>query len=99
LPTDPPQAALIAPPAPGGRRRYTLIVLCFLATFICYLDRTNISVTVIPMAQQFCCDPKREGTVLSAFFVGYLMTQILGGRLADRFGGKVVLGCGVLLWS
>ena len=37
--------------------------------------------------------------MLSAFFVGYLLTQILGGRLADRFGGKLVLGCGVILWS
>ena len=32
-------------------------------------------------------------------FVGYLLLQIVGGRLSDRFGGKVVLGVGVLLWS
>jgi ACS family sodium-dependent inorganic phosphate cotransporter len=51
------------------------------------------------MAKQFGWDPERQGTVLSAFFVGYLMTQILGGRLADRYGGKVVLASGVLLWS
>ena len=43
--------------------------------------------------------PRRQGTVLSAFFVGYMLTQILGGRLADRFGGKVVLAGGVMLWS
>ncbi|CAG8663834.1 10042_t:CDS:2, partial [Funneliformis mosseae] len=29
--------------------------------------------------------------MLSAFFVGYLTTQILGGALADKFGGKPVL--------
>ena len=43
--------------------------------------------------------PSTQGRVLSAFFVGYLLTQVLGGRLADRFGGKIVLGIGVLSWS
>jgi MFS family permease len=96
---DPARAAVVAAPAGGWRRRYTLVLLCSLATFICYIDRTNISVAIIPMAKQFGWAPERQGTVLSAFFVGYLLTQILGGRLADRFGGKLVLGCGVLLWS
>lgn len=30
---------------------------------------------------------------------GYLLTQVLGGVWADRFGGKRVLGFGVLWWS
>jgi len=30
---------------------------------------------------------------------GYLLTQILGGVWADRYGGKVVLGFGVIWWS
>jgi MFS family permease len=32
--------------------------------------------------------------VLSAFYFGYLLTQVVGGALADRFGGKTVLGGG-----
>jgi ACS family sodium-dependent inorganic phosphate cotransporter len=30
---------------------------------------------------------------------GYLLTQIAGGVLADRYGGRLVLGLGVLWWS
>ena len=30
---------------------------------------------------------------------GYLLTQVAGGVWADRFGGKVVLGFGVIWWS
>lgn len=30
---------------------------------------------------------------------GYLLTQVLGGVWADRFGGKRVLGFGVVWWS
>lgn len=80
-------------------RRYTTIGMCFAATFICYIDRVNISVAIIPMAEEFGWDQTVRGFVLSSFFIGYLATQILGGWLSDRFGGKVVLGVGVLLWS
>ena len=37
-------------------------------------------------------DPVRvQGIVQSAFLWGYIITQILGGALADRHGGKRVL--------
>jgi len=81
------------------QRRYTLVGLGFAATFICYIDRVNISVAIIPMAQDLGWTATTQGTVLSSFFVGYLLTQIAGGWLADHFGGKVVLAGGVLLWS
>ena len=34
-------------------KRLILVVMCFLATSICYVDRVNISVAVIPMAERF----------------------------------------------
>ena len=80
-------------------RRFTVVALSFAAVFICYMDRVNISVAIIPMAKQLAWDAKTQGYVLSAFFLGYLLTQIVGGRLADRLGGKAVLGIGVLWWS
>lgn len=80
-------------------RRFILVGLCFLSTFICYIDRVNISVAIIPMAEEFGWDQTTRGIVLSSFFYGYLATQVLGGWLADRFGGKIVLGLGVLWWS
>lgn len=36
---------------------------------------------------------------MSSFFVGYALTQTLGGYLADRYGGKPVLAGGVAVWS
>jgi ACS family sodium-dependent inorganic phosphate cotransporter len=66
---------------------------------VCYLDRVNLSVAIIPMATELGWSLETQGRVLSSFFAGYLLLQIVGGRLADRFGGKVVLGTGVLLWS
>ena len=34
-----------------------------------------------------------------SFCRGYLLTQVAGGVWADRFGGKKVLGFGVVWWS
>ncbi|MGH0032789.1 MAG: ACS family MFS transporter [Myxococcota bacterium] len=80
-------------------RRRIVVLLAFLSVFVCYMDRVNISVAIIPMAEDLGWSPQTQGTVLSSFFAGYLLLQIVGGRLADRFGGKIVLGAGVLLWS
>jgi len=80
-------------------RRYNVVLLSTLAVFVCYIDRVNISVAIIPMAADLDWGMQTQGMVLSSFFVGYLLLQIVGGLLADRFGGKVVLGVGVLLWS
>ncbi len=76
-----------------------MVLLCFFSTFICYIDRVNISVAVIPMAEQFGWNDTQRGLVLSSFFVGYMFTQVMGGWLAAKLGGKAVLGFGVLWWS
>jgi MFS transporter, ACS family, solute carrier family 17 (sodium-dependent inorganic phosphate cotransporter), other len=95
----PTSSAVALPLRQYWPRRFILVGLCFLSTFICYIDRVNISVAIIPMATEFGWDQTTRGIVLSSFFYGYLATQVLGGWLADRFGGKIVLGLGVLWWS
>lgn len=37
--------------------------------------------------------------IQSAFLWGYSATQLLGGSLADRHGGKIVIGYGLFLFS
>ncbi len=100
-PTDyiPASASTVLPLRQYCPRRFILVGLCFLSTLICYIDRVNMSVAIIPMAEEFKWAQTTRGIVLSSFFYGYLATQVLGGWLADRYGGKVVLGFGVLWWS
>ena len=38
-----------------------------------------------------------RGHVLSSFFYGYIVTQVLGGWSAARYGGKHVFGSGILV--
>jgi MFS family permease len=63
------------------------------------MDRINISVTAPMIMKELGWDEAALGIILSSFFVGYTLLQVPGGWLADRFGGKLILSCGVLWWS
>ncbi len=80
-------------------QRYKIVGLCFLAAVICYLDRVNISVAVIPMQAQFGWSDSMKGLVLSSFFFGYMIMQLPSGWIANRIGGVSVLGIAVVWWS
>ena len=81
------------------RTWYTVVLLCSAAVFIAYIDRTNISVASIAMKEQFGWTETTKGYVLSSFFVGYLLLQVASGALANKYGGKIVLGVAVVWWS
>jgi ACS family sodium-dependent inorganic phosphate cotransporter len=53
--------------------------LCFLAAFVCYIDRVNISVAVLAIQDEFGWTETTKGLVLSAFFVGYMLFQVPSG--------------------
>jgi ACS family sodium-dependent inorganic phosphate cotransporter len=88
-----------APAEPAWPAWYTVVLLCSAAVFIAYIDRTNISVASIAMKEQFHWTETTKGYVLSSFFIGYLVLQVASGTLANKFGGKIVLGVAVLWWS
>ena len=81
---------------PGARN---VMVMTVLAVYICMIDRIAISIAIIPMAAEHGWTTTLQGAVMSAFFLGYLILQIPAGYLSDRFGGKWVLGLGVIFWS
>jgi ACS family sodium-dependent inorganic phosphate cotransporter len=84
---------------PRWQRRYTVVGLCFFAVFICYIDRVNISVAALSMQEEFGWSETTKGFVLSSFFIGYMLFMAPSGWIANRIGGRVVLGLAVLWWS
>lgn len=101
MPTPEPRSTgpANADTTPGWKRRYTIVAMCFVAFMLCNMDRVNMSIAILPMAESFSWSSATIGLVQSSFFWGYLLTQVLGGVWADRYGGKVVLGFGVIWWS
>lgn len=80
-------------------KRWVVVLLCFSAFLLCNMDRVNMSIAILPMSKEFNWNSATVGLIQSSFFWGYLLTQIVGGIWADKFGGKPVLGFGVVWWS
>ncbi|KAJ9529356.1 hypothetical protein QJQ45_013781 [Haematococcus lacustris] len=91
-----PASAVAAQSSSGWQQRWTIVAMCFVAFILCNMDRVNMAVAILPMREQFGWSTATVGLVQSSFFMGYLVTQIFGGIWADRYGGKLVLGFGVV---
>lgn len=73
------------------RRWYTVGTLLFFIYLLCFADRTNISVAAPEMMRDLQFSGAVTGTLLSAFFWGYVLTQLPGGWLANKIGPKRVI--------
>ncbi|WP_175718467.1 MFS transporter [Burkholderia anthina] len=75
-----------------------LVMLCVMY-FITYLDRVNVSTAAAGFSREFGLNRTEIGLVFSAFAYPYLVFQIIGGWVSDRFGARrTLLACG-LLWA
>ena len=66
---------------------------------LCNMDRICMSVAILPMAKVFGWSPSVQGIVQVAFLCGYMVTQLLGGALADKLGGKAVISDAIKMFS
>jgi ACS family glucarate transporter-like MFS transporter len=83
----------------AGRLRWLLIFWMFLMSAIAYLDRVNISIAKHAIQTEYALTNVQIGWVFSAFVLGYALFQAPGGRLADRFGPRLIIVLGVIWWG
>jgi MFS family permease len=83
------------------RLRPTTAVLFMLCAmyFITYLDRVNVSTAAVGFGKEFNLTKTEIGIVFSAFAYPYLVFQIIGGWVSDRFGAKRTLVVCGLIWA
>ena len=81
------------------RIRYWIVFFLFLLTSINNADRATLSIAGTDLARQFRLDPVAMGYVFSAFSWAYVICQIPGGWLLDRFGSKRIYFWSIALWS
>jgi MFS family permease len=71
-----------------------LLLLC-LMYFITYVDRVNIGTAASVIRQELHLSNTELGLVFSAFAYPYLLFQVFGGWVGDRFGArKTLFVCG-----
>src|ERR1700678_756107 len=66
---------------------------------ITYIDRVNVSTAAAGFAKDFNLNKTEIGLVFSAFAYPYLIFQIVGGWISDRFGARrTLIACGII-WA
>ncbi|WP_034916645.1 MFS transporter [Erwinia sp. 9145] len=79
--------------------RYWIVVMLFIVTSFNYGDRATIAIAGSAMSKEIGLDPVGLGYIFSAFSWAYVIGQIPGGWLLDRFGSKRVYFWSIFLWS
>ncbi|MDR0276967.1 MAG: MFS transporter [Paucimonas sp.] len=79
--------------------RYLILFMLFLVTTINYADRATISIAGSSLQKDLGIDAVTLGYIFSAFGWAYVLGQIPGGWLLDRFGSKKVYAFSIFTWS
>jgi len=82
-----------------GRVRFTIVAMLFAVTMVNYADRATIAIAGPVMSKDLGFSALEMGFIFSAFGWSYVIGQIPGGWLLDRFGSKNVYFCSIFIWS
>lgn len=85
----------------GLRFKATHVVLGMLCVmyFITYVDRVNIGTAASEIQKELSLSNTQLGLVFSAFAYPYLLFQVFGGWVGDKFGPrKTLFWCGII-WA
>jgi ACS family glucarate transporter-like MFS transporter len=82
-----------------SKARFLIVFMLFLVTTINYADRATISITGSSIQKAFHISPVEMGYIFSSFAWAYVIAQIPGGWLLDRFGSKRVYAFSIFFWS
>ncbi|ANI81141.1 MFS transporter [Kosakonia oryzae] len=83
----------------GLPTRYLILLIIFIVTAVNYADRATLSIAGTEVAKELQLDAVSMGYIFSAFGWAYLLMQIPGGWLLDRFGSKKVYTWSLFFWS
>jgi ACS family sodium-dependent inorganic phosphate cotransporter-like MFS transporter 5 len=61
-----------------------------------YAQRAGLPVAIVRMQSEFSWDKQTQGSLLSAFYLGYFLLQLPGAALAHRYGARRTVGAAML---
>src|SRR6202167_2351663 len=75
------------------------VIVFFVGSVLLWADRTNFSVAAAAWAKELGWTPTTIGMMFSAFSLGYLILQPVGGWIADKAGPRRTLAGAIAGWS
>lgn len=82
------------------KQRYLRVIpVAFLMYTIAFVDRNNIGLAIPSMSKALHFSPTISGLAFGIFFLGYLILQVPGGHLAERWSAKWFVFVALLVWG
>src|SRR5450755_3937536 len=66
---------------------------------ITYIDRVNVSTAASVFSKELHLNNTQVGFIFSAFAYPYLIFQVIGGWVSDRFGARLTLTVSAIIWA
>lgn len=82
-----------------SQRWLHIIPVSFIMYTIAFIDRTNVSLALPSMSRDLHMDPTQAGGAAGIFFWGYVVLQIPGGHLAQRWSAKRFVSILLVAWG
>src|ERR1700744_6551289 len=79
--------------------RYWIIMVLFIISSINYPSRATLSFAAVPLSKEIQISTVQLGYIFSAFGWSYVIGQIPGGALLDRYGSRPVYLWSITLWG
>ena len=81
------------------QRWLRIIPVAFVMYTIAFIDRTNISLALPGISHDLGMDPVQAGSAAGVFFWGYLLLQVPGGYIANRWSAKHFVSVLLVAWG
>ncbi len=82
-----------------SQRWLHIIPVSFIMYTIAFVDRTNVSLALPSMSCALHMNPTQAGGAAGVFFWGYVLLQIPGGHLAQRWSAKRFVAILLVVWG
>src|SRR5580658_2474292 len=90
-------------PSPASHKttrvRYIILAMIFVVSTLNYASRATLSMAGSSGQKELGFNNLQLGYLFSAFGYSYVLAQIPGGWLLDRFGSKKIYALSILTWS
>lgn len=70
--------------------RIKIGVMLFIGSFMTFMLRSNFSIIILAMNQEYQWSNYEQNLLLSAYFCGYVGPNLIAGILVERFGGRII---------
>ena len=81
------------------KEKLVWMITFFIGNILLYSARSAMSICVPAMSRELGWSKTTSGMALSAFFAGYLCTNMIGGHFADQIGGEIIICYAGIGWA